>query len=161
MEYWEAQEGEPFLLWARYRAEFELISELFKRNKVSFGVYNGGTKEEDRSRQVAAFNGGDLQVLCLSEAAGGTGLNLQLGGCSRAFYFSHTDNGVDRWQSEARIDRIGGSQLGGSVYTNLIAKGSFDRAIIRRNKVKKELGEQAVGQNWLVDYAKEEGDWDV
>lgn len=142
LEVLEAYDG-PTIVWARFRADMVLIHEALAKAGISHVQYHGGTPDKERADNVQAFLRGDARVFLSNPQAGGTGLNLQTGGCTHAIYYSNSYNAIDRWQSEDRIHRIG--TRGAVVYTDLIAKGSIDAAILNNLKRKQGLADLALG----------------
>lgn len=138
----DAYEG-PTIVWARFRHDMRLISAMLDAIGEGYVTYHGGTPDKQRAANVEAFLGGEARIFLSNPQAGGTGLNLQRGGCTHAIYYSNSYNAIDRWQSEDRIHRIG--TKGAVVYTDLIAKGSIDAAILNNLKRKKGLAELAIG----------------
>ena len=138
----DAYEG-PTIVWARFRHDMRLISAMLEANGETFVTYHGGTPDKQRAANVEAFLNGEARIFLSNPQAGGTGLNLQRGGCTHAIYYSNSYNAIDRWQSEDRIHRIG--TTGAVVYTDLIAKGSIDAAILNNLKRKKGLADLALG----------------
>lgn len=135
LEWLEANEGKA-VIWTRFIADRELASEALKGAGVGFVEYSGSDAERHTAK--ASFVG-DEPVRCFlaNPQSAGTGLDGLQRVCSQALYYSNSFNSIDRWQSEDRIDRRG--MIGGSVYTDLIAKGSTDRHILRNLDSKKGI----------------------
>jgi len=103
MEASDTIEGK-IIIWARFKQDIRTIKALLKDECVT---YYGETSDADRKAAVDSFLDKDRARFFVSNpAAGGTGLNLQ-GLCTNAIYYSNSENSIDRWQSEDRIDRIG------------------------------------------------------
>ncbi len=134
--------GDPLLVWARFRQDVRLLSRVLGEKAVTF---DGSRSAKQRSEALESWSGlgGDVQVLVATPSTGGVGLNLQ-GACTHAIYFSNSENSIQRWQSEARIHRIGTKGI--VTYTDLIAKGSRDRAILSILRAKRLLAEITLGQ---------------
>jgi superfamily II DNA or RNA helicase len=137
-----AYEG-PTIIWARFRNDMKAIAEMLSAAGETFVQYHGGTSDKDRASGVQDFLNGDARIFLSNPQAGGTGLNLQTGGCTQAIYYSNSYNAIDRWQSEDRIHRIG--TVGSCVYTDIVAKGSIDAAILANLKRKQGLADLAIG----------------
>lgn len=138
----EAHEG-PTIIWARFREDIRRIEALLGKMGETFVSYHGGTPEKARGENVEKFLSGKARIFLSNPQAGGTGLNLQGGGCRHAIYYSNGYNAIDRWQSEDRIHRIG--TTGAVVYTDLIARGSIDKAIFSNLARKKGISSLALG----------------
>lgn len=142
MEVLDAYEG-PTIVWARFRRDMAIIEDVFDGSGISYVTYHGGTPDKERAENVERFLNGEARVFLSNPQAGGTGLNLQTGGCTHAVYYSNSYNAIDRWQSEDRIHRIG--TKGAVVYTDLIAKGGLDAAILNNLKRKQGIADLALG----------------
>lgn len=142
MEYLEAYQGKV-VIWARFRRDIATIATALEGAGISHVEYHGGTSDSEREKAVQSFlDPGGARVFLSNPQAGGTGLNLQ-GLCSNALYYSNSYNAIERWQSEDRIHRIGTN--GSVVYTDLVAKGSIDAAILNNLRRKKGISELALG----------------
>lgn len=141
----------PTIVWARFRKDMAFIAERLKRDGVSFVEYHGGTSDNDRTAAVESFLSGPSRVFLSNPQAGGTGLNLQAGGCAHAVYYSNSFNAIDRWQSEDRIHRIG--TRGTVVYTDLVGTGGVDAYILANLRKKKNISALALGEiaEWIED----------
>ena len=138
----EAYDGQV-IIWARFRQDMEMIGSMLEQQGQTFVGYHGGTPDKARAEGVGMFLGGGARVFLSNPQAGGTGLNLQKGGCAHSIYYSNSYNAIDRWQSEDRIHRIG--TKGAVVYTDLVANGGLDGAILSNLKRKKGIADLALG----------------
>jgi len=138
----DAYEG-PTIVWAKYREDMRTIEEMLADIGETVVTYHGGTPDKERAENVRRFLSGEARIFLSNPQAGGTGLNLQTGGCSHAIYYSNSYNAIDRWQSEDRIHRIG--TKGAVVYTDLVARGSIDKAILSNLSRKKGISDLALG----------------
>lgn len=95
------------IIWARYRLDIELISEMLakKGNRFSFVTYTGDTDDDDRVRAKAEFQKGDAKYFVATPAAAGIGLTLH--SAKNAIYYSNSYNLRHRKQSEDRAHRDG------------------------------------------------------
>lgn len=144
-EYVDAHDGRKIIVWARFRADIALIAERLERMGVSHVEYHGGVADGARAENVASFLAkGGAQVFLGNPQSGGTGLNLQGGGCLAALYYSNGNNAIDRWQSQFRIQRIGTNGL--VTYTDLVARKSADRGILANLKRKKSISDLGIGE---------------
>lgn len=138
----DAYEG-PTIVWARFQVDISMISALLRETGETFVPYVGDTPPKQREENVQKFLSGKARIFLSNPQAGGTGLNLQEGGCRHAIYYSNGYAAIDRWQSEDRIHRIG--TKGVCVYTDLVATGSVDAAILANLRKKKNVLNLAVG----------------
>lgn len=110
-----------FLIWANYRKEFEIISDMLGSKCAT--IY-GATSLSDKNRAIQAFKSGDIQYLIANPASADKGLTLT--NCHLCIYFSLN------WSYELfkqSMDRIYGdvsSQPRKCTYYVLMAKHSID-----------------------------------
>lgn len=130
------------ILWARWRHDHQRLHEALGERSA---VYNGNTSAEARREIIRRFLDKDdpLDRLIASTAAAGTGLNLQ-GSCWFNVYYSNSDNAGQRWQSERRTYRRGVTQ--DVQYWDIIARGTTDAGILRRNRRKRDLADMSVAE---------------
>jgi len=142
LEYLNSRDGR-IIIWARFREDIRLIEQMLNEEMISYSSYHGGTSDKERAEAVRSFmDPWGCRVFLSNPQAGGTGLNLQ-GACTESIYYSNSYNAIDRWQSEDRIHRIG--TKGAVTYTDLIAKGSIDAAILNNLQKKKSISSFALG----------------
>lgn len=150
LEWMEANEGKK-IIWCSLIEDRKVVAEALLNAGIKFVVYEG-SDEKRHTAKSRFIEDDDVEVFIANPSSAGTGLDgLQLV-CSQALYYSNSFNSIDRWQSEDRIDRRG--MVGGSRYTDLIAKGSTDRYRLRSLKSKKGLSSIALGdvQQFFNDF---------
>lgn len=136
MEVLQSHPGKT-IIWARFIADIELIAARLKLEGEHFVLYYGATSGANRAAAIDSFlRESGPRIFVSNPQAGGTGLNLQ-GLCRHAIYYSNSHSYIDRVQSEARIHRIGTDGL--VVYTDLIATGGADAAVLSALARKKSL----------------------
>lgn len=98
---------EKTIIWARYRLDIELITEMLakKGNRFKFVTYTGDTSDEDRIQAKEEFQRGDALYFVATPAAAGIGLTLHA--AHNALYYSNSYNLRHRKQSEDRAHRDG------------------------------------------------------
>jgi hypothetical protein len=138
MEIVEQVEG-PVLIWARFNEDIRrIVATLEEYDGPGSAVqYVGATSQADRKTNVGRWLAGEARHFVSNPAAGGTGLNLQGGGCQTVIYYSNSFDALHRWQSEDRVHRIG--TKGAVTYYDLVATKSLDRMILRNLRDKKAL----------------------
>lgn len=99
--------NEKTIIWARYRLDIQLITELMTRkaNRFKFVTYTGDTDDDDRIRAKQEFQKGDVLYFLATPAAAGIGLTLHA--AHNAVYYSNSYNLRHRKQSEDRAHRDG------------------------------------------------------
>jgi SNF2 family DNA or RNA helicase len=137
----EADDGK-FVVWTRFIADRDIIKQAFKAAGISFVTYEG-TDQERHEAKASFLSDEGVRCFIANPQSAGTGLDGLQTVCSQAIYYSNSFNAIDRWQSEDRIDRRG--MIGGSIYTDLIAKGSIDRHILRNLSKKKGISDMSLG----------------
>lgn len=135
MEVIEQVDG-PVVIWCRFREDIVKVGTALSKARETFVEYHGGTKKKDRTEAVRAFLSGKARIFLATQAAGGTGLNLQ-GACRSVIYYSNDFNALNRWQSEDRTYRIGTD--GSVTYVDLCANKTVDRLILSNLRKKKDL----------------------
>lgn len=126
------------VVWCRFTEDIKILMEQYSDRAVA---YYGDVKDIDRRVAIAEFNDrlSGVDLFIANAATAGSGLNLQVGGCTTAIYYSNSYNSVHRWQSEDRIHRIG--TIGTVTYFDLVARGSVDRNVLNNLKHKKDLSD--------------------
>ena len=126
----------PVAIWCRYLHDIALIKHYFT-GKLCGPIYeySGRVKSSDRDHNRIKWlrHGG---IFVGTPGAGGVGLNLQ-GTCNDPIYFSNSENYIQRVQSEDRFHRIGTKGI--VTYTDIIARGTRDYAILANLKRKKSI----------------------
>lgn len=122
----------PVIIWARFRADIVRIKSRLEKEygKNCAVTYYGATKDtkKNNERDVAVKNfiSGKVRFFVSNPASGGTGLNLQKGGCQTAIYYSNSFDAIHRWQSEDRLHRLG--TKGTVTYFDIIATKTVEVA---------------------------------
>lgn len=148
----EQREGK-IIVWCRFRQDVEWVAEVYGTRALK---YYGPTKPSEREANIKAFmdahSGRD--ILVASQAAAGTGLNLQ-GLCQTNIYYSNSFNAFDRWQSEGRTWRDGTTRP--VTYFDLIARKSPDQTILSNLKKKRSLSDLVLDElRHLFEFEKEQ-----
>jgi SNF2 family DNA or RNA helicase len=117
------------VVFARFVPEVNAICELCKKKKIKFGYITGKVSSSKRDEYRNNFQNGDLQVMVCQIASGGIGITLN---AARIGIFYSMDQQLDHYeQSRDRLDR--GSITGSTHILFLVAKGSIDEEVMRRN----------------------------
>ena len=99
------EEGAPFLVFAWHRKIAQALSDAAHRTGIRCGMLHGGVSQSHRTRQVKAFQDGELDALVLTMQVGGEGLNLQR---AEAVLFAELDwTPAAHHQAEGRAYRHG------------------------------------------------------
>ena len=128
-------EGHRALVFSQFVSHLALVREALDARKVSYQYLDGQTPERERTRRVAAFQGGAGDVFLISLRAGGTGLNL-----TAADYVLHLDpwwNPAVEDQASDRAHRIGQDKPV-TIY-RLVSTGTLEEEILRLHGRKRDL----------------------
>ena len=112
------------LIWANYRKEFEIISEMLGNRCRT--VY-GATSLSDKTAAIQAFKRGDVQYLVANPASADKGLTLT--NCHICVYFSLNWSYELFKQSMERIYGDVSKQRKRCLYYVLLAKGTIDEVL--------------------------------
>lgn len=140
----------PIVIWARFRRDIQRIeSRLTKEYGAEscvtyYGLTKDTKKDDNRTKAIKAFTSNRVRFFISNPQSGGTGLNLQVGGCQTAIYYSNSFNSIHRWQSEDRLHRMG--TKGTVTYFDIVAAKTVDRAILGSLKNKKDLSALTLDQ---------------
>lgn len=123
------------IIWARYHEDINMLHDMFKDYKHV--LWDGRTGNDERIRAKEQFMDDDKCMLFIAnQAAAGTGLDGFQKSCRRMLYFTNNFKATDRWQSEARLVRMGQEEQ--VLIGDLEAKGTVDlkvrMSIIKREK---------------------------
>lgn len=127
----------PKIVWAIFRPDYERLKWFLEKKGLKVGIYSGTKKHCLKIKEQ--FKNGDLDVMVVNPASGGTGENFQ-GACLHDIYFSYNYNQFHHWQSMKRIDRDGAHGLithhiiAARATTNIGILGNLNRKA-RRSKI--------------------------
>jgi len=130
------------LIWCAFQRDVELILDALKEVKLGYPVhYYGRTTEAERKRALELFSSDPRCLWFVGTAAtGGKGLTLTQANYS--IYYSNSDSGEDRWQSEDRNHRKG--QTNKVTYIDLVVPNTVDEKKLKQLKQKKDLAHQVL-----------------
>jgi hypothetical protein len=128
------------IVWARFRAEIEMMAKALKKAGISFVEFHGGISEAQSVTNRNAFQSDSEQpkVLLGTQSKGGIGITLNK--ARTVIYLSNTFDTEQRVQSEDRAHRIGTD--GAVNYIDLIAPGTVDGSIIVCLRQNKKIADQ-------------------
>lgn len=139
----EQAEGKV-IIWSRF------IPDLLRLEKMFPGcvTYHGGVSTAQRKENIRRFReDDDCKLFIGQQRAGGLGLNLTV--ASTMIYFSNDFSAETRWQSEARIDRIGQTEK--MTYIDLYAPETVDKLILHALDKKKSVADLIVDHKAMSD----------
>lgn len=125
--------GKPTVCFAVSRQLIMLAGTAALAAGLKVGYIVGGQTPKVRTANREAFQRGELDVICVTAAAGGTGLNLTA--ADTAVFLQRPWSLVDAMQAEDRIHRIG-SEIHTSIsIIDIVAEATVDsriRAVLRQ-----------------------------
>lgn len=132
------------IIWAWQHYDLEAISQLLRAMKISYVEYSGRRNDEQKAEAKIQFqNKGAVRILLASQASAYSGHTFHRAEFN--IYYSQTDNGEHRWQSEDRSHRAG---LKHPVsYVDFYSDKPIEKAIMVNLIRKKEYNELMMGDN--------------
>lgn len=135
--------GKKLVIFARFRAEIDLIGQMLKKKKIRYGEIYGDVKLEDRGDIVKDFQTNEDTKIFLAQIDT-AGLGITLTAADTCVYYSVNFNYAAYSQSLARIHRIG--QKNACTYIHLITEGTVDETILKALAKKKDLAKTIVDE---------------
>lgn len=128
--------GSKVIVWCRFHAELDALSEILAKEKIRHGEYSGRVNHNERDRAVERFRTfGGFNVLLATPASFGEGHTLNE---ARAqVFYSLGYDWKDYKQALGRNYRIG--QTHKTLVYRLICRGSIDEAIVLNLQSKRRL----------------------
>lgn len=124
------------IIWARFRAEVELIAQMLS-NEREVVQFHGGLTEQEKKASVEQFQAGTANVLIATQQSASYGLTLTA--AHTAIYYSMGFSLEEFLQSQDRIHRIG--QTISCDYTLLCCAGTVDENVVQALSDKKSLAD--------------------
>lgn len=138
--------GKKLVIFARFRAELDLIQSLLDKKKLKYGVIYGDIKLSDRGEIVKDFQENEETKVFLAQIDT-AGLGITLTAADTCVYYSVNFNYAAYSQSLARIHRIG--QRNTCTYIHLTTKGTVDELIMKALHKKEDLAKTIV-DDWKI-----------
>lgn len=133
---------ESIVVFAQSRQLIMLASEALTKHNVSHSLIVGGQTDLERQAAIDDFQGGRVQVILCTVAAGGVGVTLTR---ARICVFLQRDFSlVNNVQAEARIHRIGSEIHESVVIIDVVSENTVDEHIIDVIVTKQERLEEVV-----------------
>ncbi|MFP3999548.1 MAG: SNF2-related protein [Desulfobacterales bacterium] len=131
---------EKIIVFVKYRATLDHLSELLKRHKIGYSLFHGQMPNARKDREIEKFRA-ENQVLLTTEL-GGEGRNLQF--CRRMINYDLPWNPMRIEQRIGRIHRIG--QTREVLIYNLCAAGTAEDYILDILDRKINMFEMVIGE---------------
>ena len=132
LEVLEERPGEPVVVFAPSRQLIKLAGEKAAETGLRVGYVWGGQSMAERTATVAAFQAGELDVICVTTGAGGVGLTLTA--ARTCVFLQRPWSLVEALQAEDRCHRIGSERHDSIEIVDIVAKNTIDsrvRAVLR------------------------------
>lgn len=134
----------PGIIWACFHYDLGQIRDLLKAMHITFVEYSGRISDENKAMAKIAFQKeGTAQVLLATQASAYSGHTFHRAEWN--IYYSQTDNGEHRWQSEDRSHRIGLKHP--VAYIDFYSSMPIEKAIMANLIKKKRYNELMMGDN--------------
>jgi len=132
----------PGIIWAWQHYDLASICQMLISLKISYVEYSGRVSDEKKAEAKVKFqNKGIVQILLASQASAYSGHTFHRAEWN--IYYSQTDNGEHRWQSEDRSHRAG---LKHPVsYIDFYSDKPIENAIMKNLLKKKAYNELMMG----------------
>ena len=138
--------GKKLVIFARFKAELDLIQKLLDKKELKYGVIYGDIKLSDRGEIVKDFQENEETKIFLAQIDT-AGLGITLTAADTCVYYSVNFNYAAYSQSLARIHRIG--QRNTCTYIHLTTKGTVDELIMKALHKKEDLAKTIV-DDWKI-----------
>jgi SNF2 family DNA or RNA helicase len=116
------RDGEQVVVFSQFRSVIELFEKRLLREKIPYGLLTGSVSQEDRARNVQAFQSGEIQVFAGTIAAGGVGITLTK--ARTIIFIDRSWSPAINLQAEDRLHRIG--QKDAVEVIDLMARNTVD-----------------------------------
>lgn len=117
-------DGEGVVVFAQSRQLIEMAAARLDKAKIPHTVIKGGQEAYERQYAIDAFQNGQVDVILVVVAAGGTGITLHR---SRiAIFLQRSWSQVEMLQAEGRVHRVGSEKHESVVYVDYISNGTVE-----------------------------------
>lgn len=124
--------GQPVVVFAPSRQLVELAGQKATAAGLKVGYVVGGQTPAERTKNVDDFQGGALDVICVTTSAGGVGITLTA--ANTVVFLQRPWSIVDSIQAEDRCHRIGSEKHDAIEVIDIVARNTIDtriRAVLR------------------------------
>jgi len=124
--------GQPVVVFAPSRQLVMLAGEKAAEAGLKVGYIIGGQTPAERTRNVDEFQGGALDVICVTTSAGGVGITLTA--ASTVVFLQRPWSIVESIQAEDRCHRIGSEKHEAIEVIDIVARNTIEtriRAVLR------------------------------
>jgi len=136
----ERSEGKA-IIWARFKLDIYLISELIQSMGQECLMYTGAQSHRDKLVAKEEFQRGKVPYLVANQRAAGRGLDFSA--ADNVIYYSNYFGLETRRQSEDRAQS--GKRTTSVLYTDIVAEDTIDEKIIRALRSDQSLADLITG----------------
>lgn len=120
--------GKPVVICAMHRKLIELAAQRFDKRKIPYGMITGPVSEYERQRAIQRFCAGELNVILMTIAAGGTGVD-GLQHADTLFCLQRSWSMIENVQVDARVDRIGSEKHDSVHIIDFVTENSIESLV--------------------------------
>lgn len=131
--------GRPVIATAPSRQLITLAGEAAAEAGLRVGWVVGGQRAQDRTHDIAAFQAGELDLICVTTQAGGVGITLTA--ADTVVFLQRPWSLVDSIQMEDRAHRIGSERHDSIEIIDIVAKNTIDTRV--RQALRDKAGQLA------------------
>lgn len=137
MEIMAERPGRPIVCFAHSKQLVVMAGEQATEEGYRVGYIVGGQSAKERTRNIKAFQDGELDLICVTTEAGGVGITLTRSDC--AVFLQRPWGLVPATQSEDRLHRIGAERHESIEIIDVVAKNTIDSRV--RSVLKQRAGQ--------------------
>lgn len=117
--------GKPLVVAAMSRQLIDLAAARFKRRGVPHGLITGPVSEYERQNVLRRFRGNEINVVLMTVAAGGTGVD-GLQHADTMFCLQRPWSMIENLQVDGRVDRIGSEKHSSVTIVDFVTRGTIE-----------------------------------
>lgn len=120
--------GKPVVVCAMHRKLIDLATKRFERRKVPYGLITGPVSEYERQRAIQRFRANEVNVVLMTIAAGGTGVD-GLQHADTMFCLQRAWSMIENVQVDGRVDRIGSEVHSSVTIVDFVTQNSIESEV--------------------------------
>lgn len=117
--------GKPVVIVAQSRQLIDLAAKRFAARKIPYGLITGAVGEYERQMVIQRFQQNQINVVLMTIAAGGTGLD-GLQHADTMFCLQRSWSMINNTQVDGRIDRIGSERHSSITIVDFVTRGTVE-----------------------------------
>lgn len=127
LEILDERPGEPVVAFAPSRQLMLLAGQTAEKRGLRVGYVVGGQSQKIRTETIAAFQAGELDLICVTTAAGGVGITLTA--ARTCVFLQRPWSFAEATQAEDRLHRIGSERHESIEVIDVVARNTIDGRI--------------------------------